>query len=146
MVVVAAGCARPSVPRAAAAPNAVATGGKVDAEAPHPPEAAASTTATEPPAPAPPRWEVIYSRYFGPGTPGGCGQSRKCHVEAMADAASAYTWLRERGYIAGTRSPLVSPINSCLRWFGGNMPPRGTTNDEAIRDLEAWVAAGAPDK
>jgi hypothetical protein len=62
----------------------------------------------------------------------------------MADSDSAYAWLAQRGYIAGMRSPLISPTNSCLRWFGGNMPPRGTPNESAVRDLQAWVAAGAP--
>lgn len=91
-----------------------------------------------------PSWGSIYSRYFAPGTEGDCGRSRACHAETMADAASAYAWLAQWGYIAGAHSPLISPLNSCLRWFGGNMPPRGTANDEAIRDLAAWVAAGAP--
>jgi hypothetical protein len=61
----------------------------------------------------------------------------------MSDAPSAYEWLAQRGYIAGPQSALVSRSNSCLRWFGGNMPPRGTANDTAARDLEAWATAGA---
>jgi hypothetical protein len=89
----------------------------------------------------PPSWGAIYSRYFGPGTEGNCG-SRGCHAGEIADAPSGYEWLARRGYIAGTQSALVLN-NSCLRWFGGNMPPRGTTNDEATRDLVGWVAAGA---
>jgi hypothetical protein len=63
----------------------------------------------------------------------------------MTDAPSAYGWLVQRGYIDGARSVLVSKTNSCLRWFGGNMPPRGEANGGAARDLEAWVAAGAPE-
>jgi hypothetical protein len=63
----------------------------------------------------------------------------------MSDPSSAYSWLASRGYIAGTGSAIVDPRNSCLRWFGGNMPPRGAPNDEAVRDLMAWVAAGAAD-
>jgi hypothetical protein len=62
----------------------------------------------------------------------------------VADASSAYAWLEKRGYIAGVQSPLVSSSNSCLRWFGGNMPPRGKVNSQAARDLTAWAAAGAP--
>jgi hypothetical protein len=64
----------------------------------------------------------------------------------MSDAPTAYDWLARRGYIDGTRSALVSKSNSCLRWFGGNMPPRGEANADAARDLEAWVAAGAVEK
>jgi hypothetical protein len=132
----------------AAPPEPVQPSAPMAMAAPLPAEVAASTSATEAPAaaPDPPTWETIYSRYFGPGTVGGCGRGRKCHAEAMADAPSAYAWLKQRGYIAGTQSPLVSRTNSCLRWFGGNMPPRGAPNDEAIRDLGAWVAGGAPDK
>jgi hypothetical protein len=63
----------------------------------------------------------------------------------MPDAKGAYTWLAQRGYIAGSGSALVSRTNSCLRWFGGNMPPRGQPNDDAVRDLTAWVSAGAED-
>jgi hypothetical protein len=109
-------------------------------------EAAESTTAPQvsPVGRTAPGWAQIYTRYFGMGTDGDCGRSRACHAETMSDAASAYTWLTQRGYIAGLQSPLVSPTNSCLRWFGGNMPPRASANEDAIRDLAAWVAAGAP--
>jgi hypothetical protein len=90
-----------------------------------------------------PTWAEIYARYFAPETPGGCARSHACHAESMGDAAAAYEWLSQRGYIAGTQSPLVSTQNSCLRWFGGNMPPRGQPNATAARELTAWVAAGA---
>ncbi len=112
-----------------------------DAPAPAAPalELAFETAVPRPPAPT---WAEIYGRYFGPGTTGSCGRSRACHAEVMSDADSAYQWLAQRGYIAGARSPLVGS-NSCLRWFGGNMPPRGTPDDEAARELGAWVAAGA---
>jgi hypothetical protein len=63
----------------------------------------------------------------------------------MRDASSAYDWLARRGYIDGARSALVSPANSCLRWFGGNMPPQARPAEDATRDLQAWVAAGALD-
>jgi hypothetical protein len=115
---------------------------------PLPSSAPSTPDVLEPPpaaAPARPslRWAALYTRYFGPGTDGSCASRKGCHAEAMGDADAAYRWLAQRGYIAGSRSPLVSPSNSCLRWFGGNMPPRGAPNDSAVRDLEAWVAAGA---
>jgi hypothetical protein len=90
-----------------------------------------------------PTWSAIYARHFGPGTEGACGRSRVCHAAVMTDAPSAYEWLAQRGYIGKAQSALVSKSNSCLRWFGGNMPPRGKTNEDAVRDLEAWAAAGA---
>ena len=37
----------------------------------------------------------------------------------------------------------ASRTNFCLRWSGGNMPPHGDRYDAAVRDLLAWVAAGA---
>jgi hypothetical protein len=91
-----------------------------------------------------PRWSWLFSQYFAAGTDGACGRSRACHASDVADAPSTYAWLERRGYIAGARSPLISTSNSCLRWFGGNMPPRGKPNAQAARDLSAWVAAGAP--
>jgi hypothetical protein len=97
-----------------------------------------------PPVP-PPTWRAIFAAYFGPDSPGSCGRASDCHAREMRDASSAYDWLARRGYIDGTRSALVSPSNSCLRWFGGNMPPQVMPAEDAPRDLQAWVAAGALD-
>ncbi len=96
----------------------------------------------EPSAPAP-TWSTIYGRYFGPGTEGGCGRTRACHAAVMYDADSTYDWLKTRGYISGPQSALASKTNSCLRWFGGTMPPRGKPDEQAARDVAAWVASGA---
>jgi hypothetical protein len=93
----------------------------------------------------PPTWTAMFAAYFGPGSPGSCGRAGRCHAAEMRDASSAYDWLVRRGYIDGTRSALVSPTNSCLRWFGGNMPPQAQPSEDATRDLQAWVAAGAPE-
>lgn len=109
---------------------------------PEPPPAAELAFETTAPSVPAPTWASVYARYFGPGTAGSCGRSRACHADVMVDADSAYQWLAQRGYIAGAQSPLVGS-NSCLRWFGGNMPPRGAPNEEAARDLGAWAAAGA---
>lgn len=91
---------------------------------------------------AAPSWSQIYERYLAVGSVGSCARSAGCHVSEMSDAASAYAWLREHGYIDGTQSALVQR-NSCLRWFGGNMPPRGADDRRAVDDLVAWVASGA---
>lgn len=96
-------------------------------------------------APAPeaaPTWGQIYERYLAVGSVGSCARSAACHGSQMSDAASAYQWLREHGFIDGAKSALVQS-NSCLRWFGGNMPPRGADDRRAVDDLVAWVAAGA---
>jgi hypothetical protein len=92
---------------------------------------------------APPTWGTIYARYLGPGTDANCAGAR-CHANVMTDADAAYQWLAGRGYIRGEHSPLVRS-NSCLRWFGANMPPKGVPGDSAMRDLSAWAAAGARD-
>ncbi len=97
------------------------------------------------PAPARPTWSELFAAYMAPGTEGGCGRAGRCHAAQMSDAASAYDWLRQRGYIEGARSALASNANSCLRWFGGNMPPGGQPNPKAAADLTAWVAVGAPE-
>jgi hypothetical protein len=126
----------PTVLPAPIAPTAAAQPERAPApiSAPSKPEAAVDVE-------VPPSWGAIYQRYLAPGTQGNCG-AHGCHAHEMVDAASGYAWLAQRGYIAGTQSSLVMG-NSCLRWFGGNMPPRGAANDEATRDLGAWVAAGA---
>ena len=95
-------------------------------------------------APTPPTWSKIFTQYLAVDTEGGCGRSGSCHAAEMADPLSAHEWLTRRGYIAGRQSALVSAGNSCLWWFGGNMPPRGRPNPKVARDLAAWVAAGAP--
>jgi hypothetical protein len=140
------GCASAGRPAPAAPPLALAPAPPTDAlrapvDSPPGPPVETVGEAPAPDAP-PPTWATLYARYFAPGTEGNCASGR-CHSKVMGDATAAYEWLASRGYIAGSRSPLVG-ANSCLRWFGGNMPPRGTPNEEAIRDLGAWAAAGAP--
>jgi hypothetical protein len=105
--------------------------------------APAEAEAPEAPAPSAPTWSAIFAAYLGPGTSGSCGRSSACHATEMSDPSAAYRWLSERGYIDGPRSALVSRTNSCLKWFGGNMPPRGEPSEDAARDLRAWATAGA---
>lgn len=124
-------------PRAAVAAPARAMGVEVDATVP--------AAMTEPPVRDPrPTWSEVYDRYFSASSEAACGRSSKCHASEMGDAASAYTWLSQRGYISGSASALASTRNSCLLWFGGNMPPGGKPNSRAVEALSAWVAAGAP--
>lgn len=121
---------------AGCAPAAVPSSPRVAVAAPTAAASAVTPTRT---------WRSIYATYLGPGSPGSCGRSGACHAADVRDAASAYEWLAHRGYIDGSRSALVSRSNSCLRWFGGNMPPRAEPAEGAVEDLRAWVAAGAPE-
>jgi hypothetical protein len=81
-------------------------------------------------------WTRIYENYLL-----GCAD-RGCHIE-MSTARGAYTWLQGQGYIAGANSNLVDPVKSCLKWYGGNMPPCGGNSGQAVADMDAWAAAGA---
>jgi hypothetical protein len=60
----------------------------------------------------------------------------------MGSAAKAYSYLSNSGYISGTNSALVQN-GSCLTWYNGNMPPGGGSNAQAVKDMDAWAAAGA---
>ena len=49
-----------------------------------------------------------------------------------------------KGYINGTSSALVNSNQSCLAWYGGNMPTSGSKSvPQAVTDMNAWAAAGA---
>lgn len=82
-----------------------------------------------------PTWTYIFNQYMQ--------TCQTCHNQMMS-APKAYTWLKGQGYIAGANSPLVSSAESCLSWYGGNMPPDGTSNPQAVTDMNAWARAGAP--
>jgi hypothetical protein len=98
-----------------------------DAAPPPPPEAADGGA---------PTWSQLYASYLWDCAGAGC------HVE-MVTANGAYTWLKAQGYLAGQSSTLVDPSKSCLKWYGGNMPPCGGGGDRAVSDMNAWAAAGA---
>jgi hypothetical protein len=64
----------------------------------------------------------------------------------MGSAKTAYSYLKGQGYINGTGSALVKNGQSCLSWYaGGNMPPGGGADAQAVTDMNAWAAAGALD-
>jgi hypothetical protein len=83
-----------------------------------------------------PTWTTIFDSYFT--------MCKTCHVE-MTTPDGAYSWLMSQGFIDGAFSPLVSPAQSCLAWYGGDMPPGGTSNPAAVAAMNAWAAAGAQD-
>ncbi len=93
-----------------------------------------------PPPPQSPTWSAIYKAYLGSGTTGRCNS---CHSQCSS-ASKSYSWLQGRGYISGANSPLVDSNQSCLSWYGGNMPPSGPGSYSAAqKDMDAWAAAGA---
>jgi hypothetical protein len=87
-----------------------------------------------------PTWTSIYNNYMKSGTKGKCSS---CHSQSSS-ASGLYSWLQGRGYISGKSSALVDSNQSCLSWYGGNMPPSGPSSyGNAVSDMNAWAAAGA---
>ena len=87
-----------------------------------------------------PTWTQVFNSYLAGGTKGRCSS---CHSEGSSKS-NLYSWLKSRGYISGTSSALVDPNQSCLSWYGGNMPTNGPSSwSAAVTDMNAWAAAGA---
>ena len=82
---------------------------------------------------------MIVNTYLKSGTVGNCG-SGGCHSQ-MQTPSTAYAWLAKKGY---SGAKVVDPQQSCISWYGGNMPPGGpTSSTQARKDMDAWGAAGA---
>ncbi len=86
-----------------------------------------------------PTWTQIFNSYMANGKEGRCAS---CHSQGSS-ATKLYSWLQGKGYINGKSSALVSTSQSCLSWYGGNMPPSGPNDAKAVSDMNAWAAAGA---
>ena len=86
-----------------------------------------------------PTWTAIFNDYLAGSKEGRCSG---CHSQGSS-ASNLYSWLQGKGYISGTSSKLVSNSQSCLSWYGGNMPPSGPSDATAVSDMNAWAAAGA---
>ncbi len=86
-----------------------------------------------------PTWTEIFNSYLASGTEGRCDG---CHSEGST-ATNLYSWLNGKGYISGASSRLTSSSQSCLSWYGGNMPPGGPSDATAVSEMNAWAAAGA---
>ncbi len=85
-------------------------------------------------------WTTVFNDYLASSTKGRCSS---CHSQGSSKA-SLYTWLKGKGYINGTSSSLVDSNQSCLSWYGGNMPTNGPSSwSQAVSDMNAWAAAGA---
>ncbi len=87
-----------------------------------------------------PTWTQIFNNYLAGSTKGRCSS---CHSQGSSKA-NLYSWLQGKGYISGTSSALVDSNQSCLVWYGGNMPTSGVSSwPQAVTDMNAWAAAGA---
>jgi hypothetical protein len=69
------------------------------------------------------------------GTIGNCSH---CHG-STSSASGCFNYIKGRGY---SPAEMVDPNNSPLSWFGGNMPNSGTQSAAAVKDFNAWYAAG----
>jgi hypothetical protein len=98
-------------------------------------------------------WTYLYTTYFASGTPGHCGNGG-CHASSQggfkcgSDKTTCYNGLVTAKLIGTTNAtqPLVNPKVTPLAWFnsGGAMPEDNpVANPAAVKDLQAWVAAGA---
>lgn len=98
-----------------------------------------------------PTWTTIYTSYFAAASIGRCGASG-CHLSTKSgfkcgsDKTTCYNGLVSSGYV-DTKNPAASLIadaqQSCLVWFGGNMPPSNGSSSKAAADITAWVKDGA---
>jgi hypothetical protein len=70
----------------------------------------------------------------------GCGSTDQSPLGGSPSAS--YTFLASQGFISGSTTKLAGS-GSCFLWFGGNMPPGGTSDAQAVTDVTAWAAAGA---
>jgi hypothetical protein len=86
-------------------------------------------------------WTTIYGAYLGRGTPGNCSN---CH-NGTSSPTAMYSWLQGQGQLGGSSPVLTNASKSCLSWYGGNMPPLGPQNAQAVAQMNAWAAAGALD-
>jgi hypothetical protein len=98
-------------------------------------------------------WTYIYTTYFGPNTPGHCGNAG-CHETirggfVCSSKTGCYSSLVNSAWItpsSPTASPIGDPTQSILAWYGmgGTMPQDGVKrNATAGSDVTAWVKAGA---
>ena len=85
-------------------------------------------------------WTTVFNTYLAGSTKGRCSS---CHSQGSSKA-NLYSWLKNKGYINGTKSALVDSSQSCLSWYGGNMPTNGPSSwSQAVTDMNSWAAAGA---
>jgi hypothetical protein len=90
---------------------------------------------------APVTWTQVYDAYLASGTAGNC---TNCH-NGTSSPKGMYAFLQGKGQVGGSSPPLTNSNTSCLSWYGGDMPPLGPQNAQAVTQMNAWAAAGALD-
>jgi hypothetical protein len=100
-----------------------------------------------------PTWTQLYTRFFGPDTPGHCSGTGGCHTTLRAgfkcgtSKNECWQGLVNAGLItpaSPSQSPLAKPGDSPLVWLGGSMPlDDPSAHPEAAAAVQAWIAAGA---
>jgi hypothetical protein len=112
-------------------------------------------------APAPdaaPSYQELFTSYFAPGTAGHCATAG-CHADPghnvwlCTNAETCFQGMVEVGLIDlddPNLSEIADPARSPLTWFnaaGGNMPfDAQVANPNGRAAIEAWIAAGAPER
>jgi hypothetical protein len=86
-------------------------------------------------------WTQVYDAYLASGTAGNC---TNCH-NGTGSPKGMFSFLQGKGQVGGASPPLTNPNTSCLSWYGGDMPPLGPQNAQAVAQMNAWAAAGALD-
>lgn len=99
-----------------------------------------------------PTWTEIYNLYLVAGKIGDCTDTNiLCHSQYTSPSAM-YGYLMTQNQLGSNPPALTDPTQSCLTWYAGAndtvmnlMPLTGNPmSAQAVMDMNAWAAAGAP--
>jgi hypothetical protein len=99
-----------------------------------------------------PAWTDLYNLYLVAGKIGDCTDTNiLCHSQYSSPSAM-YGYLMTQNQLGSNPPALTDPTRSCLTWYAGPndtvmnlMPLTGNpTSAQAVMDMNAWAAAGAP--
>jgi hypothetical protein len=99
-----------------------------------------------------PTWTEIYNLYLVAGKIGDCTDTNiLCHSQYNTPSAM-YGYLMTQSQLGTNPPALTDPNRSCLTWYAGPndtvgnlMPLTGNPKSaQAVTDMNAWAAAGAP--
>jgi len=93
-------------------------------------------------------WMHIYYAYLDKGTIGNCAARSPCHQAGMPNPPKAYKWLQDQGYLGGSSPALTRKGDSCISWYGGDMPIGGvklpvSETMAAVTEMNQWATMGA---